>query len=660
MNRNGILLSAALLAAGALAAAPKVDRYGQYTGEEWPGKVKKDADMRNDLERELRELSGVKPGSERFDRYGGVREGAPLEATGFFRTQKENGRWWLVTPEGNRFYLKGVDAVPYLERGYFTQAKEQDGRTIRRVFTEGAPDPQRYPDAWRSGGSQVNFLAANLRRKYGPEFRERWMELTEKRLRAWGFNASGKWNNPFVFDRLPFLLDTGLEVRRIGRCIDPWDPAFETRVEAQLSGLCGRYRDEPLLIGYQFENENGWSRSTPLLFLKDRSGTLGAKRTLLERLAEHAGGDAGSLFGRSGATLDELMKEPLDGAAVPRELLLGFIRDSSRRYHEILRSAVRRHDPDHLFLGASHCAAQSVEWIGGSVEFVDVIPLHEYNLNSPWIGGTLAEHLKSWDKPFAVLEFSFTNAHRGYGSFSDSITVGSEADRGRAFQICTERLAANPLCVGTSYFILHDQPVTSRGHDAEAYSFGLVDTVDRPYREMLPFVAEANSRVFDIHAGKLPPVPPRPLLKAAANTTGFMPESLGAIRFDSSNPQHHNNRVNRIRFSGNEQFGVPLPVGTVDAGRPGGFRRLEFRVFLWKNEKNRNPDDWFRLEESADNVNFTPAAAAFRPVWNGAFREYAMTPQALKPGTRYVRLSFVLHDPAAPWASSLAEIRVER
>ena len=37
-----------------------------------------------------------------------------------------------------------------------------------------------------------------------------------------------------------------------------------------------------------------------------------------------------------------------------------------------------------------------------------------------------------------------------------------------------------------------------------------------------------------------------------------------------------------------------------------------------------------------------------------------MTPQALKPGTRFVRLSFVLNDPAAPWATSLAEVKVER
>ena len=297
--------------------------------------------------------------------------------------------------------------------------------------------------------------------------------------------------------------------------------------------------------------------------------------------------------------------------------------------------------------------------IDGARESVDLIALHEYDLDSRWIHGTLAGKLREWDKPFAVLEFSFTNHRRGFACGSSTV-VKTEADRGTAFRIYTEKMAADPLCVGTGYFILYDQPVTSRGHDAEAYNFGLIDVTDRPYREMLAGVKAANARLFDVHAGKLEPIPMQPLRAVKRSLREFLPESVGAVTFDSSNPQFHHNRLDRVRFGSNARFGVPLAVGTVDAGKPDGFAKLEFYVFLWKTEKNRNLSDWFQLEESADNVTFSPAPAVFRLHRDGPFREYVMTPQALKPGTRFVRLSFVLNDPAAPWATSLAEVKVER
>ncbi|WP_288558669.1 hypothetical protein [uncultured Victivallis sp.] len=653
-----ILHCLALTACCALSAAPKVDRYGQSAAENWPGKITRDAQMRAELERESAELADVKPDMERFDRFGGVKTGKPLAATGFFRVQKIDGRWWLVTPEGNPFYLKGVDAVPYTERGYFTAARDSGG-AIRKAFTQAAPDPAKYLEAWSKDKKLVNFLAANLYKKYGPDFRERWMELTEKRLRSWGFNSAAKWNNPFHFDRLPFLHDEQLRVKRFDRFIDPYDPGFEAAAETQVKAMCAKLRGNPYLIGYQLENENGWGRNAPAILLRDASGKLAAKRALLQYLAERNGGDPGKFFDRSGAPIETLMTETLATAAVPPELLDGFIVQASRRYHEILRGLVKKYDPDHLFLGASHCSSQSVEWIDGARESVDLIALHEYDLDSRWIHGTLAGKLREWDKPFAVLEFSFTNHRRGFACGSSTV-VKTEADRGTAFRIYTEKMAADPLCVGTGYFILYDQPVTSRGHDAEAYNFGLIDVTDRPYREMLAGVKAANARLFDVHAGKQEPIPMQPLRAVKRSLREFLPESVGAVTFDSSNPQFHHNRLDRVRFGSNARFGVPLAVGTVDAGKPDGFEKLEFYVFLWKTEKNRNLSDWFQLEESADNVTFSPAPAVFRLHRDGPFREYVMTPQALKPGTRFVRLSFVLNDPAAPWATSLAEVKVER
>ena len=45
-------------------------------------------------------------------RFGGIApEGGPLPASGFFRTIRRDGRWWLVDPEGNLFIHRGVVSV---------------------------------------------------------------------------------------------------------------------------------------------------------------------------------------------------------------------------------------------------------------------------------------------------------------------------------------------------------------------------------------------------------------------------------------------------------------------------------------------------------------------------------------------------------------------
>ncbi|MHC4406695.1 MAG: hypothetical protein ACYTG0_44295, partial [Planctomycetota bacterium] len=48
----------------------------------------------------------------RLDVYGGYRS-ISAEATGFFRVERIDGRWWLVTPDGHGFLSAGVNHVDY-------------------------------------------------------------------------------------------------------------------------------------------------------------------------------------------------------------------------------------------------------------------------------------------------------------------------------------------------------------------------------------------------------------------------------------------------------------------------------------------------------------------------------------------------------------------
>lgn len=76
-----------------------VDSLGQYARVDWPGKVQSESDMVHRHEIEAADLQ-AHPAPPDRDRFGGWRDGPRQPAAGFFRTVKQNGKWWLVDPEG--------------------------------------------------------------------------------------------------------------------------------------------------------------------------------------------------------------------------------------------------------------------------------------------------------------------------------------------------------------------------------------------------------------------------------------------------------------------------------------------------------------------------------------------------------------------------------
>src|SRR5690606_30076490 len=82
------------------------------------------------------------------------------EATGFFRTEKIDNRWWIIDPEGYPFIYKGV-----------------------AVFNAG-----------RSVNQQKAFD-----KKYGSQ--ENWLKEETKLLQNNGFNGVGAWSNVDVIGK---------------------------------------------------------------------------------------------------------------------------------------------------------------------------------------------------------------------------------------------------------------------------------------------------------------------------------------------------------------------------------------------------------------------------------------------------------------------------
>ncbi|MEN9677004.1 MAG: hypothetical protein RIS76_2900, partial [Verrucomicrobiota bacterium] len=89
---------------------PFVDEFGQYRYFGWDGKVEKISDLASHRERErIQLLASPKPAN--WNEYGGWAGGPQRTATGHFRTEKYNGKWYLVDPTGHLFFSVGVNEV---------------------------------------------------------------------------------------------------------------------------------------------------------------------------------------------------------------------------------------------------------------------------------------------------------------------------------------------------------------------------------------------------------------------------------------------------------------------------------------------------------------------------------------------------------------------
>jgi Beta-galactosidase len=155
-----------------------------------------------------------------------------------------------------------------------------------------------------------------------------------------------------------------------------------------------RFAGDPYLIGYFVDNELSWGRST-------RAYPQQYYALAINALAAGQESPANSAFigylterYRSPERLGEAWRIPLSswsdlgtaGFALPRSALdnpavIGDLAAFSRRfantYYRIVAEALRRHDPDHLYLG-SRFAWQSAEAVEACARWCDVVSFNRY------------------------------------------------------------------------------------------------------------------------------------------------------------------------------------------------------------------------------------------------------------------------------------------
>lgn len=193
-----------------LEEGPLLDSFGQWAKADWPRKVRSQELLDQELAAEERLLA--KPEDYGYARYGGYRS-TQVKATGFFRVEQVDGRWWFVDPDGHLFLSQGMNLTP---------------------------------------GGGVGFSTTNMgTAPTNQQLDEKELARTNRRLESWGMNTGGRQRPQTVMLHWPdFTNFLGLP--------DVYSPEYAVAIDAAAEAQCALHKNDPLVLGYFIGNEPPW------------------------------------------------------------------------------------------------------------------------------------------------------------------------------------------------------------------------------------------------------------------------------------------------------------------------------------------------------------------------------------------------------------------
>lgn len=457
---------------------PALDEFGQSNLVDYDGKVHTLKDLQAAWQAEERE----KVSEEElygYSKYGGYKA-HQVKATGFFRTECIDGRWWFVDPEGYLFLSVGVDCVYNSGGGNVRNVERRDG-----MLKQLPPEKFiRHTDS--RDGMVANYDQWNLERRYGEDSFKAAAEMTFKRMDKWGVNTIGNWSDRRLeqMNRKAFtctMHPAGIAADLMGLG-DVYEANFMQELEQSLRRSVEPNRDNPWLIGYFVGNEPVW---------------VGQEQRVCQLI----------LDGRDRAIKTALQQYLTANGDTP-EVRKDFVYDSFRRYIEAVKEMQLKLDPNHLNLGYRFGDIHAVkgELLSICSQVFDVISFNCYALAPD--KAMMDRVFKESGLPMIIGEFHFGSVDRGQGQ--SLWQVDSQRERGVAYRYYVENGYSHPALIGTAYFTWNDQDILGR-MDGENYNCGCIDVTNRPYREQTEAMMASARQLYAIHAGKEAPYSERPV-----------------------------------------------------------------------------------------------------------------------------------------------------
>ncbi|MHC4402690.1 MAG: hypothetical protein ACYTG0_23760 [Planctomycetota bacterium] len=454
-----------------------------------------------------------------LDRFGGWK-GKTFEATGFFRTEHDGKRWWLVTPEGNAFLSFGIN---HIHAGWWKQPYDRD--------------------AWKRilGVSQLQ----------GPEFDRAFRAWFMKDRHLFGFNTLGVHNELRLLNKPAFMpymqpihfVDVPHWKQEIpdGNFVDVFSDEFAARCDRLARTFAGPVADDPFVLGYSMTDcplftEEDCRERVDVIGGKRRGARVGWPRRL-RNLGPDAPGKRAYV-----ETMRELYRDRItdfnatyatkhqsfDALAQARDWRrntdlsngnetrdnVEFLKRVVDKYYQVAKGSIRRHDPNHLFVG---------DKLNANTDTVDtVLPVTSkytdivfYQMYAKY--GVQELGLDRWTK---IVDQPFINGDSSFASITEmtprpfgpiAYDQQQKAQWAREFM---ERAFARPDFVGWHYCGLIDtwksggtgsyfDHVDEFGKSAGRQHTGLLKADGTPYQPIRKMLKESTDRLYQIAVSRL-------------------------------------------------------------------------------------------------------------------------------------------------------------
>lgn len=478
---------------------PFVDRFGQYKVEDWPGKLYSTKEFAQRLFAEEAELE-AKPSLPGRSRYGGWANGPRFKATGRFRVQKHNGKWWFIDPEGYLFWSSGVTGI-VAGSGGPTKGKDH---FFEWLPAEGDPLAQFYEK-----GKEVDFFKMNLYRKYGSDFENRFVDISTRRMKSWGFNTIGNWSDkatwklrrvpytiPIHYER-DFVLFPGSQKQK--RFPDVFSQSFPNALSASLSEVA-EFKDDPWLLGVFIDNELSWNPVLAIAIIQ-ADGIIETKKHVVKFLKNKYSSiddlnaawkttikDWDSLT--NGVGLNAAQRKSAEDDLVD---ICGFV---AAQYYKVCREQMNKIMPGCLYFG-SRFNSFLEPVVSEAAKHCDAVSFNIYGYKP--VKKQSAELAMKYDFPIIIGEYHFGALDRGM--FHTGLRAAkNQEDRAELFEAYFKLASESSWCVGAHWFQFRDQALTGRG-DGENYNIGMVTITDTPYPEMINTARKINADFYERRIG---------------------------------------------------------------------------------------------------------------------------------------------------------------
>ncbi len=471
---------------------PVMDKFGQRIYNQWNGKVSDSIQLRTHLTKEKKQLKDLY--STERDSFGGIIEKNNYKATGFFYITENNGKWWFITPNGNRFWSLGVTCLrPKYPRSAVTMVKNREF-----LFEALPPKSVPYSGAY-DGDTTVNFYYWNVLRKY--DSLPAWRNFLFRRMKAWGLNTIGNWSEKTILkqSRMPFTYSfrttRNKKLTFKGNLSDVFNPEWEKYIDSVFSEAA-EWRDNPYLLGYFVDNEAGWGNPKLLEKLPENCPTRKEWENMIKKqykTIENLNKNWNTNFKTWEAIKNH--RKNIKNEAFKKDMT-AFEAHYAKQYFKLISNTLKKHDPNHLYLGCRFTKrVKPAHILKQAGKYCDVVTVNVYSLIPE------NERMKTWynltRRPILIGEHHLPKkSNRQLPPHYQTFTSN---ERNHYYKQYVKTWAEMPFSVGCHWYQLVDQHITGRASNGENQVIGLVDITDQPHNEMIEAIKHSSKNIYKWH-----------------------------------------------------------------------------------------------------------------------------------------------------------------